>query len=66
MSMYMMCANNDLPSSKISPKWHDKSATCQVLKTSNMPNGRKLALSSTLIYIYIYIYIYIWIWITFK
>jgi hypothetical protein len=56
MSMYMMCANNDLPSSKISPKWHDKSATCQVLKTSNMPNGRKLALSSTLIYIYIYIY----------
>ena len=49
MSMYMMCANNDLPSSKISPKWHGKSATCQVLKTLNMPNGKKLALSSTLI-----------------
>ena len=52
MSMYMICTNYDLPSSKISPKWHDKIATCQALKTSNMPNGRKLALSSTLIYIY--------------
>ena len=50
MSMYMMCTNYDLPNSKISPKWHDKIATCQALKTSNMPNGRKLALSSTLIY----------------
>ena len=51
MSMYMICTNYDLPSSKISPKWHDKSATCQALKTLNMPNGRKLALPSTLIYI---------------
>ena len=53
MSMYMFGRNSDLPSCKVSPKWRDKSATCQVVKTPYMPNGRKLALSSTLIDIYI-------------
>ena len=27
-----MCTNYDLPSSKLSPKWHDKITTCQALK----------------------------------
>ena len=49
MSMYMICRNYDFPSCKVSPKWRDKSATCQAVKTPYMPNGRKLALSSTLI-----------------
>jgi hypothetical protein len=35
----------------VSPKWCDKSATYQAVKTPYMPNGRKLALSSSLIYI---------------
>ena len=53
MSLYMICTNYDLPSCKVSPKWRDISATCQAVKTPYMPNGRKLALSSTFIYIYI-------------
>ena len=32
-----MCTNYDLPSSKVSTKWCDKSTTCYVVKISNMP-----------------------------
>ena len=50
MSMYMICRNYDFPSCKVSPKWRDKSGTCQAVKTPYIPNGIKLTLSSTLIY----------------
>ena len=53
MSTYMICTNYDLLSCKVSPKWRDKSTTCQAVKTPYIPNDKKLALSSTLIYIYI-------------
>ena len=50
MSTYMICTNYDLLSCKVSPKWRDKSTTCQAVKTPYIPNDKKLALSSTLIY----------------
>ncbi len=53
--MYSIFTNYELPSCKVSPKWCDKSTTCQAIKISNIPNDRKLVLSFALIYYIDYI-----------